>query len=184
MNNDTVEEIRLGSGELYHMAFSGSIPAHSEIETESNRTGYIKSGATVEYKPELKEVSDDLRRVIKTFLVKEDVTFKSGLMTWDLQTLNLLSASGTYTDDTTNHKRTLKIGRVGAIELPKRLFRFVHTKTDGTKFRVTLVASAQNGFSLAFKPDDATVIDAELKATGHDDDGTLIILEEEYDTTE
>ncbi|MDD3401399.1 MAG: hypothetical protein PHT58_07220 [Eubacteriales bacterium] len=182
MNNETVDEIRLGSGELYHMAFTGTIPTHADIEIATNRTGYIKSGATLEYKPELKEVFDDLRKVIKTFLVKEDVTFKSGLMTWDLQTLELLSASGTYVDDETTHKRTLTLGKAGAIELTQHLFRFVHTKTDGNKFRVTLVATAQNGFSLAFKPDDATVIDAELKAAAHDSDGTLVILEEEYGT--
>lgn len=175
------QQIKLGSGDLYIASFSGTIPEDTVQEVAGNKVGYIKGGASLEYKPTELPVTDDSFAFEKRFITAEDVTFKSGILTWDMETLNKLSAAGTYADDATGHVRTLKLGGKGAREMAQYVIRFVHAMADGNKFRVTLVGTASNGFSFAFAPDKETVIDCEFKAVGHDADGTKVILAEEYD---
>lgn len=45
------DQIVLGSGKLYVAAYTGEVPTADIIETEENRVGYIKGGASLEYKP-------------------------------------------------------------------------------------------------------------------------------------
>lgn len=171
------DEVILGSGKLYLADFAGgAIPDDASIEVDANNVGRIKGGASLEYKPTEYEITDDDNNVVKRFITKEEVTFKSGVLTWNLKTMSRLSA-GTYTDDTTKFIRTLKIG--GKTSLKSQLARFVHAKDDGKKLRVTLVATASSGFTLQFNPDKETVVDAVLKALSQDD-GTLVIISEEY----
>lgn len=173
------ERIILGSGDLYVTDFTGTIPENSVIEVNENLIGRIKGGATLEYKPTEYEVADDAYKVIKRFVVSEETTFKSGVLTWNLEVLNKLIAAGTYSDDEAG-KRTLKFGGNGARVMKEFLVHFVHTEQDGNKFTITLVGTASNGFSLAFAPDKETVIDAEFKAKGHDASGTQVIMTESY----
>lgn len=176
---DTVkskDEVLLGSGELFLVAFSGAIPADAELEVEANSTGRIKGGASLEYKPTEYEVTDDNGAVVKRFITKEEVTFKSGILTWGADNIVKLSPA-VLTDDTVKHIKTLKLG--GAKSLVSYALRFVHTKDDGKKLRITLVATAGNGFTLKFEGDKETVIDAEFKAVSQTD-GTLVEIAEEY----
>lgn len=174
------DNITLGSGTLYVAAYAGAvIPTDVTLEVESNILGLISGGASVEYKPKEMEVSDDSNAVFKRFIIGEDVTFKSGVLTWNATVLNKLCANGSYTDDSATHKRTLKIGTSGAQEMAKYVVRFVHTDSFGTT-RITLVGTASSGFSLAYKPDKETIVDAEFKAVAHDSDGTKLIYEETY----
>lgn len=178
----TAENIVLGSGKLYIVDYDAQtgIPEDAEFETAANRLGLIKGGATLEYKPEEYEIKDDLFEINKRFVISEETTFKSGIMTWDIQTLNKMVASGSVTDDTANHKRVLKLGGNGAREMKKYAIRFVHTEANDQKFRVTMVATASAGLSLAFNPDSESTIDAEFKALSHGSEGTQVILEETY----
>lgn len=173
------KEIKLGSGVIYVAEFSESIPDDAALEVAGNLIGTIKGGAQVEYKPSIIEVEDDSLQVIARFIGKEEVTLKSGLLTWNLDNLKQL-CEGTLTDDTENHIRTLKIGSKGATKMTQYVVRFVHTKEDGKKVRATLVGSATNGFNIAFVPDKETIIDAEFKAMPSDSDGTLLIYSIEY----
>lgn len=184
MNNLT--EVILGSGDLYALEFTGAIPAHSEIETEANLLGRIKGGAKLEYKPSTKAVKDDSGAVNKEFITTEEGKLKSGVLTWCLATLNKLTAAGRYSESVVNGKNvaTLKIGGKLGRALTKYLIRFTHVKENGYKFRTTIVGTASSGFNLEFKPEDATVIDAEFTAVSHDADGTLIIIEEELSSAE
>lgn len=178
----TAENIILGSGKLYIVDYDPStgIPEDTAFETTANRLGVIKGGATLEYKPEEYEIKDDLFEVNKRFVISEETTFKSGIMTWDIQTLEKLVAYGTITNDSTNHKRVLKLGGNGAREMKKYAIRFVHTEGNTQKFRITMVATASAGLSIAFNPDSESTIDAEFKALSHGNDGTQVILEETY----
>lgn len=173
------EQIILGSGDLYVTDFTGTIPEDTVIEVEENLIGRIKGGASLEYKPTEYEVADDAYKVIKRFVISEETTFKSGVLTWNLEVLNKLIAAGTYSDDEAG-KRTLKFGGNGARVMKEFLVHFVHTEPGGNKFTITLVGTASNGFSLAFAPDKETVIDAEFKAKGHDASGTQVIMTESY----
>ena len=174
------DQVILGSGNLYLTKYTGEIPADDVLETESNRLGYIQGGATLEYKPNEYEVKDDSSTINLRYVLSEEVTLKSGLLTWDAEALQNLTAECTFTDDTSTKMRTLKIGGIGARLMDKYVVRFVHTKPDTYKLRVTIVGTASNGFSLAFAPDKETVIDAEFKAVAHGNDNTQVIISEEY----
>lgn len=169
--------IILGSGDLYIATYDAEtgIPADEAIETTTNSMGRIKGGATLEYKPTVYEVSDDTHFIVKRFIQSEEVTFKSGVLTWDMA--NLQKLAGACDLVTASGVTTIKIGGRGANGLTPYVIRFVHT--NGTKkLRVTLVGTSNNGFSLAFNPDSETVLDAEFKAVSSDNDGTLVIVTE------
>lgn len=175
-------QIVLGSGELYVAAYDAEtgIPEHTVLEVPANQMGLIKGGASVEYKPTEYEIFDDSYAVHSRFITSEEVTFKSGVLTWNVETLKNLIAKGTYADDTEG-TRTLKLGGKAARLMDEYVVRFVHTYSDGNKLRITLVGTASNGFSLAFAPDKETVIDAEFKAKAHDAAGVQLIIEDTYD---
>lgn len=170
------ENIILGSGDLYILQYDGAIPENSIIETETNKIGHIQGGASLEYKPEFYEVVDDRMAVLKRFITKEEVTFKSGILSWNMETLDKLSVTGRVS--TKDNIKTVKIGGAEHYAAESWLIRFVHTLDDTRKIRVTLAGTAVNGFSLAFNADKETVIDAEFKALSQAD-GTLVQLDEE-----
>lgn len=174
------EQVILGSGDLYIVAFAGSLPADNIIEVEDNKVGHIQGGASLEYKPEEYEVLSDMGGVLKRFTTNEEITFKSGILTWNLETLSKVIANCDFSDDDAG-LRTVKIGGKGARQMKEYVVHFVHTEPDGNKFKATLVGTASNGFSLAFAPDKETIIDAEFKAKAHDTNGTQLILTEEYE---
>ncbi len=171
------EKIVLGSGKLYISEFTGTIPDEATLEVEANLLGSIQGGATLEYKPKFYDVEDDLGTVQKTILTEEEVTLKSGIMTWNGKTLKKLCSTARITEAA--GKRTVKIGGVGKQDGKQYVIRFLHEDPTDGDIRVTIVGSNQAGFSLAFKKDKETVIDAEFKAKPLDSEGTKIIYEEE-----
>lgn len=172
------EKIVLGSGKLYTSVFAnGTIPDDATLEVETNLLGLIQGGATLEYKPKFYEVTDDLGLVQKVILTDEEVILKSGVMTWNGNTLTKLCSTARVTEAA--GKRTVKIGGIGKQDGKQYVTRFVHEDPVDGDIRVTIVGSNQAGFSLAFKKDKETVVDAEFKAMPLDNEGTKIIYEEE-----
>lgn len=169
--------IVLGSGTFYVMEFTGEIPEDSVIEVESNILGLVQGGASVEYKPTYYTAKDDFGKKQKTIITEEEALMKSGICTFNGNTLAKISSTARVT--TNGNKRIVKIGGVGNDNGKKYLIRFHHEdKVDGD-IRVTIVGRNEAGFSLAFAKDKETVVDAEFKAAPHDTDGTLILYEEE-----
>lgn len=169
--------IVLGSGTFYVMEFTGEIPEDSVIEVESNILGLVQGGASVEYKPTYYTAKDDFGKKQKTIITDEEALMKSGICTFNGNTLAKISSTARVT--TNGNKRIVKIGGVGNDNGKKYLIRFHHEdKVDGD-IRVTIVGRNEAGFSLAFAKDKETVVDAEFKAAPHDTDGTLILYEEE-----
>lgn len=176
------ESITLGSGKLYVLEFAGTVPEHAALEIETNLIGYVSGGASLEYTPEFYTAKDDLGIVQKTVITNEEVLFKSGIMTWNGQTLAKLSETSRVTEDTATGKRTLKIGGVGNRNGKNYLIRFVHEDSADGDIRITIVGKNQAGFTLAFAKDAETVVDAEFMAQPSlDTEGTLVIVEEEID---
>lgn len=176
------ESIVLGSGDLYCTDFKGTdteIPADDMIETEENRLGHIKGGAEIEYAPEFYEAKDDMGKVSKVIITEEEATLKSGIMTWCGTTLEKLCQTARVTESA--GKRTVKIGGIGNATGKKYLLRFVHKDTQDGNIRVTVVGNNQAGFTIAFAKDSETVIDAEFKAQPMDEEGTLILYEEDME---
>lgn len=171
------EKIVLGSGKLYTTVFDGTIPENTALEIEDNLLGLIQGGATLEYKPKFYDVTDDLGLVQKTILTEEEVTLKSGVLTWCGKTLGRLCSTARVTE--ANGKRTVKIGGLNNQDGKQYIIRFVHEdKTDGD-IRITIVGNNQGGFSFKFAKDKETVVDAEFKAAPMDGEGTQIIYEED-----
>lgn len=171
------EKIVLGSGDLYCTEFTGTIPENTAIETEENLLGAIQGGASLEYKPKFYEAKDDMGKVTKVIITEEEATLKSGIMTWCGNTLKKLCSTARVTEAA--GVRTVKIGGIGNDNGKKYILHFVHGDPVDGDIRVTIVGQNQAGFSLAFKKDKETVIDAEFKAQPQDNEGTLIKYEEE-----
>lgn len=172
------ERIILGSGKLFAILFEDTIPENSVIETEDNRLGHIKGGATLEYAPEYYIAKDDLGEVQKSKLVNEEVKLKSGLMTLNGNSIAKLCATARV-DETKAGKRTVKIGGAGNDDGKKYLIRFLHEDEEDGDIRLTIVGRNESGFSMAFAKDAETVVDAEFTAFPSDKEGTLIIYEED-----
>lgn len=180
----TEQVVLLGSGDLYLASINDVVNAtEAEITNALVKVGEIQGEATLKYSPEFHEVRGGATNgVIANFLTKEDVTFSSGVLTWDLQNMEKLTAAY-YSEDTTNNTKRIGIGGKGSV--PVNYLRFVHKKVqDGKNLTVNIFkAQNQNGFDLKFNPEKETVIDTEFKALAVLDkkDGTLVEIIEEVD---
>lgn len=178
-NKVATSTVTLGSGDLYIMDFTGELPADSVIEVVDNKIGSIKGGAELEYKPESYTVTGDNGRTYKAFITKEEVTFKSGVLTWNLEVLAKLTMGGELTTGTNKDEQPVKIlniGKNGSSAIKQVVIRFVHALDAEKKIRVTLIGSPTSGFTLSFNPEEETVIDAEFTAISQED-GTLVKIE-------
>lgn len=181
---DNSDEIILGSGDLYVVEFTGELPDDATIETDANRAGNIKGGATLEYSTESQTVQDDKGRVKKTIITKETVVFKTGLITWVKMWIQALIQTARVDESTKAGHRLFKLGGLSNISKKRYLFRFVHTRDDGRKLRVTVTGKNTGTISLAFKPENETTCDAEITADTLDEAGTLVILDDELTSAE
>ena len=180
---DNSEEIILGSGDLYIVDFTGEIPSDTEIEKDENRAGNIKGGATLEYSIESQTVQDDKGRVKKTIITKETVLFKTGLMTWIKKFMQAIIQTARIDETTKAGHRVYKLGGLANLNKTRYLWRFVHTRDDGRKLRITVTGKNTGTISLAFQPENETVVDAEITADTLDSAGTLVILDDEMLTS-
>lgn len=173
------EKITLGSGKLYVLDYDAEtgVPEAATIEVEDNLIGYIQGGATLTYQPSFYEAKDDLGYVCKTILTEEEVTLKSGVMTWNGETLARLTSTASVTDG--EGIRTVKIGGVANYNAKSYVIHFVHEDAADGNVKITIVGHNQAGFEMQFMKDKETVINAEFKALPQDKNGTLITYVEE-----
>lgn len=166
------KKIRLGSGDLMIKEYTDTMPEYSEFNADTDLLGHILGGATIEYKGTFYTVKDDSGKVVKTLITDEEVLFKSGVLTWNGDTLAQLCSTARVTES--GNIRTVKIGGVGNYDGKSYALCFHHTdKVDGDVW-VVVRGVNQAGFSLAFVKDKETVIDAEFTCLPQDDEGTLI----------
>ena len=177
------DRIILGSGKLYITTISAtagvySIPADNTIEADANLIGYIQGGATLEYTPTYYTVKDDLGIVSKRFLTEEAAVFRSGVLTWNGNTIDKLSSTAVV-DETVAGKRTVKIGGIENYDNQMYCLIFVHA--DGNvKTRLTVVGNNTAGFELQFQPDAETVLNAEFECVpGVGSKGVLVVYTED-----
>lgn len=173
------DRIVLGSGALYCVTYSGSIPEDATIETDANLLGEISGGATLEYSITKYTAISDSGKRSKTIVTDETAVLKSGIMTWNGNTLKKLISTARVTESTDKKKRMVKIGGIANQSNDKYLIRFLHKDAVDGDCRVTVVGTNQAGLSISFVKDKETVINAEFAAEPHDSDGTLILYEEE-----
>lgn len=169
------KEMLLGSGDLYIVAYSGTIPSNTVIETEDNRIGGIKGGATLTYKPSIYSATDDMRRMKKSLITGEEVTFKSGFLSFDLGEIAKLALGATY--NSTSSEETLEGG--GGTIIQQYVLQFVHTMDTGLKVRTTIVGIPSAGFELLFNPEKESTTNAEFIAAPMDNKGRLFKISKE-----
>lgn len=175
------DEIIMGAGELYMVIFNGTeIPSNEEIETEGNNVGHCQGGFSIDYKPEVYDVKNQYNTIVRRFTIGEEITTKTGILTWDLGRLAMLSTAR-FVVDAAKKVRKLIFG--GKNPLATVLVRFVHTKENGKKIRWTTIAQGGNGFALEFSGDKELTIDAEL-ASIEKNKGWLGEFEEELSDEE
>lgn len=169
--------ITLGSGKLYLVAFSDTMPTVDTLCVDENLLGYIKGGAALEYTQETYEEKDDLGYVSKIITTSEEALLKCGLITWNGTTLTKLVDRATTSE--ASGKRTTKIGGAGNAQGGYYAICFMHEdKTDGNLW-VLIKGRNTAGFTLTFSAEEGTLVEPEFKALPHDDKGTLIELIEE-----
>lgn len=156
------EEIIFGACDVYMSEFSGvEIPEDADVETEDALVGHTSGGASIEYKPTPYDVENSYGQVVRRFITKEEITAKTGLLTWEMKKLALLSTAK-IKEDAVKKQRVLAFGGKGN-KLKSVLIRFVHEKENGKKLRFTMIGQGGNGFTVAFDTKE-TSIDAELQA--------------------
>lgn len=172
---DKKDEIIFGAGELYIYEFAGKeIPDHAVIETEDHNVGHCSGGFSAEYKPDRYDIKNQYGSTVKTVIKNEEITAKTGILSWDLSKLALLSTA-VFAEDTATGTRKLTFRGKGSLR--NVMVRFVHTKDDGRKLRFTMIGQGGNGFSLQFGENELTV-DATLNAISYIKDFLAEIDEE------
>lgn len=184
----TKEKVTLGSGMLYMAEFTGDLEKDFAdilkwLMTPENHAGWIKGGASIEYKPTMTQEKDDLGHIVKEILTDEEATFKSGLFTWNGETLAKFTATAEITIERKNGKtyRRLKIGGTANDDGKQYAILFVHEDPVEGNCYLLVVGRNSAGFTITFAADSATVIDAEFTCKPHDERGTLIEYVEEID---
>ena len=119
-----------------------------------------KSGAKIQYKPKLADIYNQYDQLVKRFITRENLTFKTGILTWNLENLSKLSNANFVPATENNLERRVVFTGTGALNTV--LLRFVYIKENGKAIRFTMVGQGGNGFGLDFH-DKATSIDAEIQ---------------------
>lgn len=160
--NNGSDTILLGGGAVYIMPIEGatSIPDDNVIETPANNVGWCESGAKIQYKPKLADIYNQYDQLVKRFITRENLTFKTGILTWNLENLSKLSNANFVPATENNLERRVVFTGTGALNTV--LLRFVYIKENGKAIRFTMVGQGGNGFGLDFS-DKATSIDAEIQ---------------------
>lgn len=156
------DEIIFGAGELYLNEFTGNtIPEDEEIETPDFNVGHCSGGFSVDYKPEKYNVENQYGKIVRSYVIKNEIVAQTGILSWDLNKLALLSTAKISVDKE-NKKKILEFGGSNPT-IKTVLLRFVHTKENGKKLRFTMIGQGGNGFAIEFTTKELTV-DAQITA--------------------
>jgi len=172
-----IKKFTLGSGYVYISEFTGVVPDKETLAVEENLLGYISNGAVIEYKPTFYVVEDDMGKIKENVLTVEEASFKTGVLTFNAETLDKIVPTGSVTSTAT--MRTIDIGGKANDNGKKYVFMFEHLDSINGNTRVWMVGKNQSGFTLNFVKDKETIIDVEIKASPLNDAGTLIRYEED-----
>lgn len=156
------KEILVGACDVFMYQFTGdAVPEDSVIETAEHSVGHCSAGFTVDYKPTKYDVTNHHGSIVKSSITKEEISAKTGIMSWDLEKLSLLSSAEVTVDKEKKLKTLLFTGEGKALKTV--LIRAVHVKDSGKKLRFTMIGQGGSGFAIAFENKEVTV-DAELSA--------------------
>lgn len=166
-----IKKLPLGAGKTYLKEFTGTLPEIDTIIADENLIGETSGGASLSYKPTFyKPESDSGYKWV--ILTKEEATFKTGIMTWNGETIAKLCQTATVSKET--GKTITKIGGLQNAVMKSFVIVFV-----GNDFKLIIVGTNEAGLELAFSNDKETVINTEFTVLPQDSEGTLIQYIEE-----
>lgn len=192
MAKNNLDTIPLGSGKIYIKVFDddvkeklktnkGVLTLLPEIEKRENIAGWVSGGASLEYKPEFYTAEDDLGYVKRTIVTKEENTLKTGICTWNGNTLANLSPTARV-EENLNYRFT-RIGGVGNDDGKQYVIDFHHIDKELGDARIILVGKNEAGFTIQFAKDKESTLEEEIKASVLDDEGTQVIYLEDIKKT-
>jgi len=171
-----IDNILLGDGELY----LGILPDGTDPETALSTViddalkniGIIESGATLNIDKKMKDLKSN-RGIVGRYTTETNTSFKSGVLSWNINDLNSLLGATVTTDGTS--KKTV----VGANDrLPVVYLRFIHTKADGGTLTVNMYrAQAEGKLDFKFDREKHTTINYEFMALASSAGNYVEILE-------
>lgn len=181
MAKRTKDNITLGSGKVYIMEYTDTMPEVSAICVEENRLGWVQGGAELSYSAELHEEKDDLGMVSKVVVNSEEAILKLGMLTFNGDTLTKLADRCKVTE--AEGKRTVQIGGAGNAQGKEWVVCFHQEDPVDGDIWILIRGTNQAGFTLTYAVDGATKVEPEFKAKPQDTNGTLITYIEETGTT-
>ena len=179
MSKRDKETITLGSGLVYIMDYSESLPTQEALFKTENLMGYTKGGAALEYTETVHKEKDDLGRVCKIITTDENALLKLGLLTWNGATLEKLIDRCKVEEK--DGKRITKIGGAGNAKGGYYAVGFHHEDKEDGDLWVLIKGRNTAGATLTFATDAGTKLEPSFEAMPHDESGTLIELIEELD---
>lgn len=178
-NNDV---ITVGSCKAYITEFTGTVPETEVLCVEDNLLGWVKSGATIKYNQSSSTFQDDLGKKRKTIINEDSAEAALGVITWNGETLGKLASTARVSQNADKTRRIVKIGGVGNDNGKSYVLCLHHEdKADGDVW-YRIVGKNTAGFELAYKIDSETTVNPTFTAEAMDNEGTLIIYEEEIVT--
>lgn len=179
-NTKELNKIPLGSGDIYVTEWTGEIPANADLEKEENLIGRTKNGATITYSANFYTAKSDDGKAQKTKLISEEASLSYGMITWNAKTLVAIIATARETGGAPSRpERVIKIGGIKSDKGKSYLLRFVYKDPVDGDIRITMVGKNTGGWSAAFTPSTETTLQPSFQAEPQDDEGTLILYEEE-----
>lgn len=112
-------------------------------------------------------------------MTSEGASLKTGVCTWNADTIATLWPTARVTEDKAAGTRSMRLG--GSANDDGRLYDVCfahHDAADGDKW-VCMVARNTADVTLSFAKDKETTVDAQFEASPMDDEGTLVLYEEQ-----
>lgn len=160
-----MEKILLGAGTIFMTeATDNAVP--EDLFDEKNEIGVTYGGATLEVKPEIKEVANDFDEVKISSITKFQITLKCGLAEIDGDKVKTVLGVGTFTEGDGGDSSTYVISD-NDTSLKTYAIGFMHRNGE---VKVTIVATNTEGLSFAFDKENETKMEptftAKKNATG------------------
>ena len=152
-------DILLGAGTIFMKEVEDNTPPETLFD-EENKVGVTYGGATLDIKPEVKEIENDFGEVKVSSITKFAISLKCGLAEIDGEKVKQTMGVGTYTEAVESNPSTYIISDSDT-KLKTYAVGFKH-KNNNTK--VTVVATNTEGLSLAFDKENETKMEPTFTA--------------------
>jgi len=172
------EKVVLGAVDVYLADYDPEKDFDLDAMTanEENYFGNTQGGATLEYTPETYTVEDDMGRVRRNFMTKASATLKTGLLTYDVDSLARTLSVGTLT--TPSGKTRLQLPGGKAALRRKCVVAVYKDDETGEVIKIGMVATNTGALSMAFAKDKETVPEITFTAEPTGGSSVLVTIEE------